>query len=208
MLKYQRKCVGEIRLFHDLDNLKQTCIRLELDLVGECAFRGAFSQSLNWTLAVGVVCSSFTIWFVDVLLARVVQIAVVELVCDLGVTLARAEHVEVASGASIIFIAATRRLEALSIGISFIEAKDLKDAGRFLTLVQEVAQEIVVGLLTFDELTFLEIVDQDVQHLQACLRKIQLIAICSSNSILKLPLLEIDHPRLALAGSLRDRWRR
>lgn len=204
MLKYQRKCVGEIRLFHDLDNLKQTCIRLELDLVGECAFLGVFSQSLSWTLAVGVVCSSFAIWFVDVLLARVVQIAVVELVCDLGVTLARAEHVEVGAGAS---IAATRRLEALSIGISFIEAKDLKDAGRFLTLVQEVAQEIVVGLLTFDELTFLDIVDQDVHNLQACLRKIQLIAICSSNSILKLPLLEIDHPRLALAGSLRDRWR-
>ena len=152
-----------------------------------------------------MVCSSFAIWFVDVLLARVVQIAVVELVCDLGVTPARAGHVEVGAGAS---VATTRRLEALSIGISLIKAKDLKDAGRFLTLVQEVAQEIVVGLLTFDELAFLDIVDQDVHNLQACLRKIHMIAICSSNSILKLPLLEIDHPRLALAGSLRDRWRR
>ena len=182
MLKNLREHVFEIRLSHDLYNLKQTRIRLELDLVRKCAFHAAVSQRLGRTgLAIGMTASGFTIRFIDVLLARVVQIVVVELVCNLETPLT--EHVET-----------TRRLEALSVWLIRVKAKNLVDAFRLLTLVQEVSDQIEVGLLTFDDLTFLDIVDQDVQNLQACLCKIQMILIISSNSILKLPLLEIDHP--------------
>ena len=76
-----------------------------------------------------------------------------------------------------------------------------------MTLVQEVAQKIEVGLFAFDELTLLDIVDQNVQNLQACLGKILAIAIRSSNPILKRPLLATDASSLGLATGL-DRGRR
>ena len=123
----------------------------------------------------------------DVLLAGVVQIVVVELVLALEVDpVTRPKHVDVETRACII---GTRRLKALGIRKGWIKAKHLKDACPFLTLVQEVAQEVEIGLLTFHQLTLLDIVDQDVQDLQACLRKIELVATGGSSSFLKLILL-------------------
>ena len=83
MLKYLWKCAGEVRLSHNLDDLEHTCVCLELDLVGKGGFLTALDQSLRWTtLAIGVTVSGFSIRFVDILLARIVQIGVVELVWD------------------------------------------------------------------------------------------------------------------------------
>ena len=83
MLKYLWKCAGEVRLSHNLDDLEHTCVCLELDLVGKGGVPAALDQSLSWTtLAIGVTVSGFTILFVDILLARIVQIGVVELVWD------------------------------------------------------------------------------------------------------------------------------